>query len=111
MDIKEFLGRDDIQELLAEENLDKIYDLYPSHSTELTEFLVENDIEPLNYMSRIVTEMYYNSGITQINIPHNITSIDSGAFRGCRVLTISCIENSYTEQYAKKHNIPVNLTK
>lgn len=60
-EIKEFLKDFQIQQLLAEENLDKVYELYESkianprgeYVSSLTEFFTDNKLNPLEYLHNL----------------------------------------------------------
>lgn len=61
---------------------------------QFTEMVLETGINPLNYMLEIPCYFACNSNIESINIPTNITSIDFGAFWGCKKLTDITIPNN-----------------
>ena len=87
MQIKEFLRRADIQDLLNENNLDEIYRIWFDELGNdvfiLTAFFVDNDIQPLEYMSGTLPYMFLNTKIKNIVIPSNITYISRGCFSHC----------------------------
>ena len=97
MDIKQFLQKPEIQDLLAAEDLDTIYEKFDIENRRyLTRFFLDNNIEPLNYMSKIFNQMYYKLDITSISIPNHITSIGNTAFAWCEGLTKATIGNNVT---------------
>lgn len=88
MDIKGFLQKQEIQNLLTEENLEEIYrKIYFSDRRYLTEFFIINNINPLGYMTIVFSYMYERTDIKTITIPKNITRINSSAFEECKSLT------------------------
>ena len=101
MDIKEFLQQPEIQNLLAEEDLDRVYEeynkvnpLYPYH---LTKFFNKIKINPLNYMTQIPQEMYRTYPNKYITIPNNIKKIGDYAFSFAKNLeTITIPDNCKT---------------
>ena len=133
MDIKEFIRQDDIQKLLAAENLDGIYEeCHVDSRNKLTEFFLHNNINPLDYVTIIYNQMYSKLTITEIIIPNHIISIYDLAFYDCKSLisitipnsvkyitfyafihcpnlTIKCEENSYAHNYALENNIKFEL--
>ena len=102
MDQKEILDflRKNTQ-LLEEGNFDELYER--AHFTPglkisaLTTFLLEADIEPLDYLTSVPN--YYMKEVKSITvtiIPDNVTSIGKKAFYGCTGLTSVTIGNSVT---------------
>lgn len=93
MDVKEFLQRDEIQKLLAQEDLKEVYwqyekDLYTkSDVSHLTEFFLSIGINPLDYMTEVLPRMFVMTDITSIEIPSHITEIGDYAFSLCENLT------------------------
>ena len=102
MDQKEILDflRKNTQ-LLEEGNFDELYErvyFTPGLKTSaLTAFLLEADIEPLDYLTSVPN--HYMKGIKSITmtiIPDNVTSIGKYAFYNCTGLTSVTIGNSVT---------------
>lgn len=54
----------------------------------LTQALLDSNIEPLPYMSTIYASMYESTPIKKLNIPDNIKSIESDAFRQSSIVEI-----------------------
>jgi hypothetical protein len=104
---------------------------YPSH---LTTFLIEHDVDPLNYVTRVHTNMFYNCKYSEIIVPDNVTRIeelafsacdrlrlihipqsvtfiDQRAFMGCiyENIVISCKSNSVAHEFAKRVGFDVHL--
>lgn len=97
MDIKEFLKETEVQTLLEENNLDKIYQMLTDFEpSELTEFLMSIDVDPLQYVTKIVNYMFYRSHVIHIKLTNNITSIGKGAFDQCRNLRSMTIPDTVT---------------
>lgn len=84
--IKSLLSISNIREALQRNDLDTVYDHLTTNSdrSDLTVFLLENDIEPLDYISKIWWGMYshVNVEINEIIIPDRITEIENFAFDG-----------------------------
>lgn len=100
MDIKEFLKDQEIQALLEDGRLEEIYSKLPlSNRPQLTKFLMDIGIEPIDYLHKIITAMYYQLPITNIEIPDSVASIGTNAFERCTSLeTIKLPKNLYTIQ-------------
>lgn len=72
---------------------------------------------------KYLTKVIIQEGITEITssgfmscenlkectIPDSVISIDNSAFYNCPNLVIKCNKNSYAEQFAKEHNIPIQF--
>ena len=56
---------------------------YPVSTGKLTEIFLDAGIEPLEYMQAVPANYLANSAITSVEIPNNISSIGSEAFRDC----------------------------
>lgn len=88
MNIGEFLKQPHIQELLAAEDLDAVYDeacdvdMYFQAS--LTHFLAKQaGLDPLLYMTKVYPFMFSGLDINKITIPDNIIEIGPDAFADC----------------------------
>lgn len=103
--LTEFLSRDDIQELLSEERLDEVYENWYGDKNTLTKFFIQNGINPLEYIDRIVPDMFENMDLKHIVIPDGVTSIGDNAFDGCNNLVVTCKINSYTHNYCEENGI------
>lgn len=116
MDQKEILDflRKNTQ-LLEDGNFDELYER--AHFTPglkisaLTTFLLEADIEPLDYLTSVPN--YYMKrvkSITMTIIPGNVTSIGNDAFYGCIGLTSVIIGNSVTSIGGSAFESCISLT-
>lgn len=102
LDIKEFLKEPDIQEILAADDLDTVYqesmkripiDTVPGM---LNDFLSSIGINSLDYVTEIYPHMYQMSDIEQIVIPTSVKRIGEQAFLFCEELTTVSIPNTIT---------------
>ena len=84
--IRALLSISKIREALQRNDLDFVYDQIATNSerSDLTVFLLENGIDPLDYISKIWWGMYshVNVEITELIIPDHITEIENFAFDG-----------------------------
>lgn len=84
--IKSLLSISNIREALQRNDVDTVYDHLTTNSdrSDLTVFLLESSIEPLDYISKIWWGMYshVNVEINEIIIPDHITEIENFAFDG-----------------------------
>lgn len=94
MAIKDFLQEPDIQQLLEAEDLDEIYKKFNYKNLYLTNFFLENNINPLDYMTSIPVDMYSHLKIENIIVPNNIKYIASDAFSNCPNLKSVTISDS-----------------
>ena len=87
--IKEFLKRDDIQEYIRMEDLDKVYLTYIDENNnlagcaEITNIFIEAGVDPLEYVREIYPYMYAGLRIENITIPQHITVVGYYAFYCC----------------------------
>lgn len=90
MDVKEFLEQEDIKALIANNDLEAVYDKYqPLHNRkDLSEYLIDRGINPLDYFKN---------------------SIPAAAFWGCKVLTSANILDSVTKISAAAFPFCTNL--
>lgn len=116
MDQKEILDflRKNTQ-LLEDGNFDELYkkaSFTPGLKiSALTTFLLEADIEPLDYLTSVPN--YYMKrvkSITMTIIPDNVTSIGNDTFYGCTGLTSVTIGNSVTSIGGSAFENCINLT-
>lgn len=128
-----FLRSPKIQEALQENDLTTVYEEFPyKNVSDLTEFFIDIDINPLEYLTEVQPYMYLGLDMSKIYIPDDVTRIWTAAFRNCyeleyiRIpssvdfitpdnfvhcpkLTIYCSEGSYAHQFAIDSNIRFNL--
>lgn len=87
--IEQFLRRDKIQDLLAQDNLDEIYEYINYNHTDFsvsdfTDYLYGIDIDPLDYVTKVHDYMYSKlDTMAHIHIPGHIKSIGEHAFTDC----------------------------
>lgn len=98
--IKEFLRRPRVQEALAKNDLDVVYNLINYEwsvdfsSNDLTAYLYSIDVDPLRYVTRVHDYMFLSfDNMIEIHIPSNIKSIGEYAFKDCVELTRVYIDN------------------
>lgn len=87
--VKKFLEEPRIQELLYKEDMDKIFQIYHNENPsvgDLTLFFIQNNINPLTYMTKTSPYMYKNFDIETFTIPPNITGTGRDTFSNCRKL-------------------------
>ena len=96
MDIEEFIN--DNIELIDENRWEELYekaqDKLSENTAKLTKSLLDADIHPEEYLSKLPPYFLSNSDITKFDIPSNITSIRWGVFDGCINLTNIKIPNT-----------------
>ena len=84
--VRALLSVSKVREALARNDLDFVYDMIATNSerSDLTVFLLEIGIDPLDYISKIWWGMYshVNVEINEIIIPDKITEIENFAFDG-----------------------------
>lgn len=77
-------------DLIDDYKYDEIYKLFDSYISWpiefFTIFLLNNSIDPLQYMTSVPDYYLHNVDIDKIKIPHNIKSIGSFAFADCENL-------------------------
>lgn len=138
--IKDFMKEPKVQEALEEENIDEIYTLHMDEFgsnavfTQLTEFFLRCNINPLDYMNYIPKYFLYDSDITELKlsntvngigtfailkcpnlnklyIPSSVTFIGSNAIVDCPNLVIECEKGSYTHKWCLDTGRKFNLIK
>lgn len=73
--IEAFLRREDIQEYLAQEDLDRVFDEWcKEYLTKYLRQFFESDvnINPLDYMTEVLPGYFFNEDMTKIIIPEGI---------------------------------------
>lgn len=93
--VKELLERDDVKAAIQGDNLDYVYQLCVDERfmpAILTNKLLANNINPLEYVNCVYPDMYYNSNIKEITIPAYIAQIKKEAFYDCTNLDNVIIE-------------------
>lgn len=129
MDIKEFLRQQHIQEMLSKDDLKSVFECWGGDTVKLCKFLMNNGIEPLDYLNYIPYGMYIKFDFEEFTVPSNIKriggwafgmcrklrhiyipqtvfSIRPNAFRNCNAeLLIHCEQGSAAHQYAIDNNI------
>lgn len=88
--VEKFLNNPTIRELVEDSDLDSVYASYietRGWANELTRYLLEHDVNPLEYVSKIHKLMYADvKELASIDLPSNITSIEDEAFLECTCL-------------------------
>lgn len=104
--IKEFLKLPEVQDALKIDDLDTVY-TYALNSVNdadvsyLTEFFLENGIDPLQYVTRVHRDSFLgvhlvDYGIQQLTVPSHIKRIEEYGFYDCSGLESVVIENGCT---------------
>lgn len=73
--IKDFLQREDIQNYLKKENLDRVFDEWCAQylTKSLKQFFeLHANINPLDYMTEVPSGYFFNENITKIVIPEGV---------------------------------------
>lgn len=96
--MKEFLKQEHIQEAMERNDIEYVYDkfYYASNgfTNVLTDFLIDMNIQPIDYISKVLEQIYYCcSSIRNITIPKSIETIGAYAFKGCHDLQTVIIED------------------
>ena len=104
-ELKEFLQREDIEDLINNNKWDEVYELADSllsNNSEFTQLLSSVSISPLDYMTYIPKNYLARTEITSFKIPSHIKTIKYAAFNHCYNLTNIVIPNSVVdvENYA-----------
>lgn len=101
MDVKEFLEQESIKALIANNDLEAVYDKYqPFHDRkELSEYLIDRGINPLDYFKNsIPTAAFWDCKVlTSANILDSVTKISAAAFSFCANLTYVKIGNNVVD--------------
>ena len=93
-DLKTFLLKPDIQELLKKNQFGTLYKKLPSDLVnDFTELMASLGIDPLNYLEYIPKSFLAFTSIEHLDIPNHITRISDYAFRNCHELTDIIIPN------------------
>ena len=86
-DVLEFLNREDVQDALAQNDMQELYKLTENpylgdlNMGELTNILIQAGIDPLLGMTEIpMCFLYRQEGIKEFNIPQGITKVNNYAF-------------------------------
>lgn len=109
MDVKEFLEQPEIKELIAQNDLEAVYDrYYPLDSRkDLSEYLVNLGINPLDYFEKLIpnSAFYACNSLRSLTIPESVTTIGDDAFGFCKNLASITIRNGATMigKYAFSH--------
>ncbi len=88
MNIEQFLDKPEIKESIEQGNLDLAYTFIDvGDRTELTEWLYEHRILPLEYVEKVYSKMF-DTAVTPsfIVIPNHISAIEHHAFYNCEFL-------------------------
>ena len=99
--LKKLLAKPEIQKALKNSDFETLYIetwKRTSYSTigEVTQLLINLNINPLDHLSSIPKGFLTNTSIKHIDIPDHITSIDEFAFAHCVSLTSITIPDSVT---------------
>ena len=91
--VRALLSVSKVREALARNDLDFVYDMIATNSerSDLTVFLLEIGIDPLDYISKIWWGMYshVNVEINEIIIPDKITEIENFAYKKCLYISLT----------------------
>ena len=98
----DFLKDPENRELLAHNDFDTLYhkaaqDPYILDASHLTELFREAGIDPLPYLSNIPSHYDFQSHITRLHIPNNISTIGENAFAQCAKLQSVTLGDSVQE--------------
>lgn len=103
-ELKDFLHNDDVQQALADKDIDKLYKLFSGSSShnrmvysnvvyKLTYLLYSIGVDPLLHLNHIPNNFLRHAGIKSIVVPGNIISVGKGAFQDCNNLITVVIED------------------
>ena len=85
--VEKFLNAPDIRQLVEDSDLDAVYVQYIDRrgwANELTAYLLEHDVDPLEYVSKIHKLMYADrKELFSIVIPSSVSWIEDEAFLEC----------------------------
>lgn len=104
--IKEFLKLPEVQDALKIEDLDTVYTYALKSDNDadvsyLTEFFLGNNIDPLQYVTRVHKDSFLgvhlvDYGIEQLTVPSHIERIEEYGFYDCSGVESVVIENGCT---------------
>lgn len=111
-DMEKLFNRADVIAAIEDENLDYVYKL--DSTEEITQFLVDKGVDPLEYVTEVWAYMFFGFDINSITIPGRIKTIHNRAFESCTDLETVTIEEGVkrikTQAFAGcKHLTVVNL--
>ena len=86
--IENFLKEDYIQNLLAKDDLDNVYANFEGNNKYLTSFLMQHNINVLDYLTYIPVEAFSGLAIRNLDLSStNIDVVDGKAFEDCHLLS------------------------
>lgn len=88
--IEKLFNRQDVIAAIEDENLDYVYKL--DSTEEITEFLLDKGVNPLEYVTEVWAYMFFGFDINSITIPGRIKTIHNRAFESCIDLETVTIE-------------------
>lgn len=95
--IRAFLEQPEIQLLVADEDLEEVYNkCHSSGRKDLTEYLLSIGVQPDEYMDHLLEGFLRYSQITSYDISSTVTTIGNYAFFNCDSLTRITIPDSVT---------------
>ena len=84
--VRQLLERDDVKAAIQGDNLDYVYQLCVDErfmTAILTNKLLANNINPLEYVSCVYENMYYSTNVKEVTIPSTVAQIKKCAFQDC----------------------------
>ena len=115
MTVTEFLKQEEIQELLASNDMETVCFNWETKSGQnlrpLVKFFELNGINPLEYMTMIPNGYFYFNPATTVIIPEGVETIHSNAFYRCRDLEEIHIPHSVKDIYKYAINMCIHLNK
>lgn len=103
--VESFLKDSRVQTFLESNNLFEVYTLFEEeisaprgmYPSELTEFLIKNNINPFDYMDTIIEGMYAGTDVKEVTVPGTIKKIPLDTFYQCTKLTKVTFEEGVEE--------------
>ena len=96
MGITDFLKQTHIQEYLSKDDLDSVFACWDGDTNELSKFLINSGVDPLEYLYYIPFAMYAKFDFEEFIVPSHIQKIHSYAFSACKNLKYIYIPEGVT---------------